>query len=109
MVGELIKGGGMALMPREGAQRRAHEADEALARGESWGLLHGVPFTLKDTHCTAGMTTTVGAPHLANYVPPQDSPVAQRLKRATVRCFTADERRTLLGDTNPVEDGLRAA
>ena len=35
--------------------------------------------------------------------------LAQRLKRATVRCFTADERRTLLGDTNAVEDEPCAA
>ena len=32
----------------ERATERAREADEALARGENWGPLHGVPFTLKD-------------------------------------------------------------
>jgi amidase len=31
-----------------GAQRRARESDAALARGESWGPLHGVPMTIKD-------------------------------------------------------------
>src|SRR5439155_25442335 len=48
---------------------RAREADEALARGEVWGPLHGVPFTLKDAHATAGMRTTTGFPPLADYVP----------------------------------------
>src|SRR5712691_2242127 len=66
----------------EQARKQAREADEALARGEIWGPLHGVPFTLKDAHATAGMRTTTGFPPLANYVPQEDSPVAARLKKA---------------------------
>src|SRR5207244_2622297 len=42
-------------MDAEQARKRAHEADESLTRGEVWGPLHGVPFTLKDAHATAGM------------------------------------------------------
>src|SRR4051794_20475058 len=49
----------------EGARARAREADAALARGQSWGPLHGLPFTLKDAHETAGMRTTVGHPMFA--------------------------------------------
>jgi len=64
------------------ARQQAREADEALARGEVWGPLHGVPFTLKDAHATAGMRTTTGFPPLANFVPQEDSPVAARLKKA---------------------------
>jgi amidase len=66
----------------EQARKQAREADEALARGEIWGPLHGVPFTLKDAHATAGMRTTTGFPPLADYVPQEDSPVAARLKAA---------------------------
>ena len=51
----------------DGARARAREADEALARGQVWGPLHGVPFTLKDAHATAGMRTTVGFPPLADH------------------------------------------
>src|SRR6266852_5922538 len=69
-------------MDAERARERAREADEALTRGEVWGPLHGVPFTLKDAHATAGMRTTTGFPPLANYVPQDDSPVAARLKAA---------------------------
>lgn len=64
----------------EGARRRAREADEALARGEVWGPLHGVPFALKDCHSTAGVRTTAGYPPLANYVPEMDGTVSRRLK-----------------------------
>jgi amidase len=66
----------------EQAHKRAREADEALARGELWGPLHGVPFTLKDAHATAGMRTTTGFPKLSDYVPNADSTVTARLKAA---------------------------
>lgn len=66
----------------ERAAQRAREADEALARGENWGPLHGVPFTLKDAHATAGVRTTTGFPPLASYVPQEDGAVAARLKAA---------------------------
>src|SRR5205823_5167601 len=66
----------------ERAYERARAADAALARGEVWGPLHGVPFTLKDAHATAGMRTTVGFPPLADHVPQDDSTVAARLKAA---------------------------
>ncbi len=66
----------------ERAYARAREADDALARGEVWGPLHGVPFTLKDAHATAGLRTTTGFPPLADYVPQEDSTVTARLKAA---------------------------
>ncbi len=66
----------------ERAYERAREADAALARGEHWGPLHGVPFTLKDAHATADMRTTTGFPPLSNYVPKVDSTVTARLKAA---------------------------
>ena len=31
------------------ARQRADEADAALARGESWGPLHGLPMTVKES------------------------------------------------------------
>lgn len=65
----------------EGARQRAQAADEALARGEVWGPLHGVPFTLKDAFATMGMRSTVGFPPL-DHIPEYDSTVASRLKGA---------------------------
>ena len=44
----------IVTLDAERAYERAHAADAALARGELWGPLHGVPFTLKDAHATAG-------------------------------------------------------
>src|SRR5687767_15846421 len=43
----------------------ADRADEAMARGDETGPLHGVPMTVKDSFSTAGMRTTSAAPELA--------------------------------------------
>ena len=72
----------VVTLDTERAYERAREADEALARRERWGPLHGVPFTLKDAHATAGVRTTTGFPPLANFIPQEDSTVAARLKAA---------------------------
>src|SRR5947208_4112362 len=71
----------VVTLDTEQARERAREADAALARGELWGPLHGVPFTLKDAHSTAGMRTTTGFPPL-DHVPQEDSTVTARLKAA---------------------------
>jgi amidase len=71
----------------DAAQQRAREADAALARGESWGPLHGVPFALKDCHEVAGMPTTVGATMFADYRPQRDGAVMRRLRAAGAIVF----------------------
>ncbi len=72
----------VVTLDAERASERARQADDAHARGELWGPLHGVPFTLKDAHATAGLRTTTGFPPLANYVPKEDGTVAARLRAA---------------------------
>jgi len=64
------------------ALARARAADEALAKGESWGALHGVPITVKDAFEIAGVRTTAGAPFLAKYVPKRDAVAVSRLRSA---------------------------
>jgi amidase len=44
------------------ARARARAADAALARGERWGPLHGVPMTVKESFNVAGLPTTFGNP-----------------------------------------------
>lgn len=89
----------------ERAQERARAADAALARGERWGPLHGVPFTLKDAHATAGMRTTTGFPPFADYVPQEDGTVAARLKAAGGILMGKTNVATMLADyqtNNPI-------
>ena len=86
----------IATLNREEALKRAKEADEALATGENWGALHGVPVTVKDLLETAGIKTTAGCPPLKNYVPQQDATAVARLKAAGA---------IILGKTNIPEFG----
>jgi amidase len=88
----------IVTLDREGARERARQADVALARGDALGPLHGVPFTLKDTHETAGMKTTVGFPPFADYVAKADSPVVVRLKAAGGVLIGKTNVATMLGD-----------
>ncbi len=62
----------------ERARERARAADAATARGESWGPLHGVPMTIKDSIEVVGMPTTSGAPALRDHRPAANAPAAQR-------------------------------
>lgn len=71
----------------ERAQRRAARADDATARGESWGPLHGLPMTVKDVWETEGLRTTSGAPELADHVPDRDAVSVARLKDAGAIVF----------------------
>ena len=72
----------VVTLDEESARRRAREADEALARGELWGPLHGVPLTVKDCFETAGLRTTSGFPPLRDHVPSVDASVVARLRAA---------------------------
>ena len=44
------------------ARARASDADAAIARGEVWGPLHGVPTTVKESFDIIGLPTTWGLP-----------------------------------------------
>jgi amidase len=86
----------IVTLDEERARRRAKEADEATARGENWGLLHGV--TIKDFYATAGLRTTCSYKPLANYIPQQDATVVARLRSAGA---------IILGKTNlPIRNRL---
>ena len=66
----------------DGVMERAREAEAAVARGEIWGPLHGVPFTVKDCVDTEGVVTTRGSKLFEDHVPGADATVVKRLKNA---------------------------
>ena len=66
-------------MDRDGAMERAVAADAALAKGEVWGPLHGVPLSLKESYQVAGSPTTWGVPDLKVNVTDTSAIGAQRL------------------------------
>lgn len=81
----------ICTLTADSARSRARQADEALAKGELWGPLHGVPITIKDFYETKGVRTTAGYKPLENYVPTQNATVVSRLLAAGA---------VLLGKTN---------
>ena len=70
----------------EAALKAADEADEALAKGESHGPLHGVPLAHKDMYYDAGKVVTGGSAIRRDFVATSTSTALQRLKDAgTIR------------------------
>jgi amidase len=72
----------IVTMDIEGAMAQAQAADDALARGESLGPLHGLVVAHKDLLPTRGMRTTWGSPIYADHVPDEDAAVAARMRAA---------------------------
>ena len=64
------------------ALRSARQAEAEITRGGYRGPLHGVPVGLKDLFSTAGIRTTSGSAIDREFVPREDSAVAERLAAA---------------------------
>ena len=71
----------LVAFPKDISQK-AREADASLERGEIWGPLHGVPFTVKDCIDTKGVLTTRGSMLFADRVPDHDATVVERITAA---------------------------
>jgi amidase len=69
------------------ARARARAADAALAKGEVWGPLHGVPMTIKESYTVAGSPTTWGLPEMKNNVTETSALAVERLQKAGVVLF----------------------
>jgi len=72
----------ISLRSRTALLREARQADEAVARGEVLGPLHGIPQAIKDLSLTRGLLTTFGSPLFADFVPDQDAIVVARMRAA---------------------------
>jgi len=66
----------------ERAMADAARADERLTRGESSGVLHGLPVAHKDLVDTAGIRTTRGSPFYRDNVPARDALIVTRIRAA---------------------------
>jgi amidase len=79
---------------RERALQEAKAADEAQAKGISFGPLHGVPCTIKDSHETLGVRSTGGTMGRKDYIPSRDAACVARVRAAGA---------ILMGKTNTPE------
>ena len=64
------------------AMRAAREAEDAVMQGKPLGLLHGIPYAVKDLVNTAGVRTTFGSLLHEKNVPREDAVAAARVKAA---------------------------
>ena len=74
-------------MDTQAARKQAQEADAALARGDDWGPLHGLPMTIKESYQKAGSPTTWGVPALANNVTETTALAIERFEAAGAIIF----------------------
>ncbi len=81
----------------ERAMEAAQKADSSLARGKSLGLLHGLPFTVKDHINVEGGRITAGTLGLKNYYSNYNATIVQRI---------LDQGGIVMGLSNMPEEGL---
>jgi Asp-tRNA(Asn)/Glu-tRNA(Gln) amidotransferase A subunit family amidase len=108
------------VVPRlEAARAEAAAADHAIARGDSLGALHGVPFTVKEVIDVAGLPSTNGSRLQAHRTASADAVVVRRLRSAgaillgktNLSEFSAfwDSVNHVYGTTRNPHDGARTA
>lgn len=66
----------------EKARARAREADAALARGDIWGPLHGVPMTVKESFNVVGLPSTWGSPAFKDNIAGENAVLIERVLKA---------------------------
>ncbi|HEY1609407.1 MAG TPA: amidase family protein, partial [Paraburkholderia sp.] len=72
----------MAATCFDRARDEARRAEAAVLRGESLGLLHGLPIGVKDLEETAGVLTTYGSKQFRAHIPDEDNAMVARIRAA---------------------------
>jgi amidase len=86
------------------ARERARAADAALARGERWGPLHGVPMTVKESFNIAGLPTTFGNPLWKDNIAAGNAFLIDRLLQAGAIIFGKTNVPYMLADAQSYND-----
>ena len=77
----------VVVQQREKARQRADAADAALAQGDDWGPLHGLPMTVKESYNVAGLPTTFGLPAMKDNIARDDALSVSKLVQAGANVF----------------------
>src|SRR6185295_14087725 len=83
---------------RDEALARARRADDALARGNVVGALHGVPVTIKESFAYLGSPNTWGLPSLEDAISPRTAVAVERLESAGAIVVGKTNVPVMLGD-----------
>ena len=76
---------------------QARLADQALARNEYWGWMHGMPHAVKDLTPVAGLPYTEGSPMFAKRIAEEDGAIVAKIR---------NQGAIFIGKTNTPEFGL---
>lgn len=77
--------------------KQAQKADQALARNEYWGWMHGMPHAIKDLAPVRGLPFTSGSPMFANRIAEEDGFLVTKIR---------NQGAIFIGKTNTPEFGL---
>jgi amidase len=88
----------------EPARERARAADAALARGEFWGPLHGVPMTVKESFNLIGLPTTFGNPPWKDNIAADNAVLVDRLLAAGAVIYGKTNVPLMLRDSQSYND-----
>ncbi len=77
--------------------KQAKQADQALARNEYWGWMHGMPHAIKDLAPVMGLPYTSGSPMFANRIAEEDGFLVTKIR---------NQGALFIGKTNTPEFGL---
>ena len=89
----------VVAMDEKTAREDARAAERAAMRGDSLGLLHGLPLGIKDLQATGGLTTTWGSLIYKDHTPEQDEATVANLR---------EQGAVILAKTNTPEFGAGA-
>src|SRR5205814_3394655 len=67
---------------KDHAMEKARQAEKDIRSGKYLGPLHGIPYAPKDILATKGIRTTNGSKVTADWVPPYESTITDRLNKA---------------------------
>jgi amidase len=88
----------------EHARERAQAADFALARGQRWDPLHGIPMTVKESFDVAGLPTTFGNPLWKDNIAAGNACLIDRLLQAGAIVFGKTNVPYMLADAQSYND-----
>lgn len=67
-------------LTKELAYEKARTVDKKIADNQEISMLAGIPGAIKDNMCTTGIKTTCASKMLANFIPPYDATVIEKLE-----------------------------
>jgi amidase len=86
------------------AREHARAADAALAKGEVWGPLHGVPMTVKESFNVAGLPSTWGNPPWKDNIATDNAVLIDRLLAAGAVIYGKTNVPLMLQDSQSYND-----